>query len=443
MLVLYLLLSVVAIIILTVRMKVHPFIALFLVAILYGLVAGMPLTKIISSVNDGFGNTLGKIGLIIVFGIIIGAFLENSGGAYTIADRILRIIGRQRVVAAMGIIGYIVSIPVFADSGFLLLAPLNKSLSKKAGISLSGSAVALALGLTATHTLVPPTPGPIAAAGILGADLGIVMLLGLLISALALIAGLFFAKGFVAKTYIDPDPEMSEEEMKARVVDAPGAIRSTLPIIVPIGLIVLKSVLHLMTSHPNEGIAGILSFVGEPVVALFIGMVLSLTLPKEFEFEMLSTKGWVGKSLVGAATIILITGAGGIFGQVLQNSGIADVLSKSLGSVNLSLWLPFLLAAAIKTAQGSSTVALISTASIMLPLMVPLGFVSEIDKAMVVIAVGAGSMVVSHANDSFFWVVTQLSGMDVKAGYRLFTTGTLILGISAATFLFIASLVVR
>jgi len=158
---------------------------------------------------------------------------------------------------------------------------------------------------------------------------------------------------------------------------------------------------------------------------------------------MLSTNGWVGKSLVGAATIILITGAGGIFGKVLQNSGIANVLSSSLGAVNLSLWLPFLLAAAIKTAQGSSTVSLISTASIMLPLMGPLGFVSEIDKAMVVTAIGCGSMVFSHANDSFFWVVTQLSGMDVKAGYRLFSTGTLILGTSAALFLFIGFLLVR
>ena len=189
MVVIYLLLSVILIILLTARLKIHPFIALFLVAIFYGLFAGMPLNEIVNSINQGFGDTLGKIGLLIALGVIIGSFLENSGGAYSMAEKVLKIIGKKRVSAAMGIIGYIVSIPVFADSGFLLLSPLNKSLSKKAKISLAGSAVALGLGLTATHTLVPPTPGPIAASGILNADLGLVLLWGILISAFALVVG--------------------------------------------------------------------------------------------------------------------------------------------------------------------------------------------------------------------------------------------------------------
>jgi len=206
MLVLYLFISIVLIIVLSAKLKIHPFIVLFLVALLYGFFAGMPMNQIIVSVNQGFGDTLGKIGLIIVLGVIIGAFLENTGAAYTLADRVLRITGKNRVPAAMGIIGYIVSIPVFADSGFLLLSPLNKSLSKKAKISLTGSAVALGLGLTATHTLVPPTPGPIAAAGILNADLGLVILWGMLIAALALIFGLLFAVKYAAKTFIDLSP---------------------------------------------------------------------------------------------------------------------------------------------------------------------------------------------------------------------------------------------
>src|SRR3990172_8967208 len=189
MIIIYLILSVVFIILLTARLQVHPFIALLLVALMYGFLAGMPMNEIIISINDGFGSTMGKIGLIIVLGVIIGAFLENSGGAYTLAEKVLRIIGKKRVPEAMGIIGYFVSIPVFADSGFLLLSPLNKSLSKKAGISLAGSAVALGLGLTSTHALVPPTPGPIAAAGILNADLGLVLILGLILAALALIVG--------------------------------------------------------------------------------------------------------------------------------------------------------------------------------------------------------------------------------------------------------------
>ncbi|MCI0698044.1 GntP family permease [candidate division KSB1 bacterium] len=349
----------------------------------------------------------------------------------------LRIIGKKRVPAAMGIIGYFVSIPVFADSGFILISPLNKSLSKKAGISLAGSVIALSLGLTATHTLVPPTPGPIAAAGILNADLALVLLLGLIFSALALIMGLVFAIKYAAKTYIDPNPEITEAAIEARLQEAPGGLKSVLPVLVPIVLIVLKSVLNAFKESVNGNLVKLISFIGEPVIALLIGMFLALALPKKLKSDMLSATGWVGQSLASAASIILITGAGGIFGKVLQNSGIADLLGEALADINLSLWLPFLLAAAIKTAQGSSTVSLITTASIMMPMMGSLGFVSEIEKALVVLAIGAGSSVFSHANDSFFWVVTQLSGMDVKTGYRLHGLGTFILGTSAAVFLFL------
>jgi gluconate:H+ symporter, GntP family len=177
-------------------------------------------------------------------------------------------------------------------------------------------------------------------------------------------------------------------------------------------------------------------FAGEPVIALLIGMILAFFLPKKFESGMLSTTGWVGKGITAAASILLITGAGGMFGRVLQNSGIADVLGSALSGVNLSIWLPFLLAAAIKTAQGSSTVALITAASIIMPMMGSLGFTTELEKAIVVLAIGSGSAVFSHANDSYFWVVTQLSGMDVKTGYRLFSLSTFILGTSAGLILF-------
>ena len=442
MIVIYLLLSVVLIILLTAKLKIHPFIALFLVALLYGLFAGMPLNEIVNSVNQGFGDTLGKIGLLIVLGVIIGAFLENSGGAYAIAEKVLKLIGKKRVTAAMGIVGYFVSIPVFADSGFLLLSPLNKSLSKKANISLAGSAVALALGLTATHTLVPPTPGPIAASGILNADLGLVLIIGIVISALALIVGILFAIKYASKTYINPNPDVTEAEIDAKLKEAPGAVKSSIPIIVPIFLIILKSVTTGLVGDVNGNLFKLISFIGEPVIALLIGMFLSFLLPKKLNSDMLSTTGWVGKSLRDAASIILITGAGGIFGKVLQNSGIASVIGDTLANINLSIWLPFLLAAAIKTAQGSSTVALITTASIMMPMMSTLGFVTELEKAIVVIAIGAGSAVFSHANDSFFWVVTQLSGIDVKTGYRIFSLGTFVIGTSAAIFLFIFYLII-
>jgi GntP family gluconate:H+ symporter len=442
MVVIYLIISVLIIIFLTARLKVHPFIALLLVALLYGFLAGMPFADIIKSVNEGFGNTLGGIGLIIILGVIIGAFLENTGGAYAIAEKVLKVIGKDKVPAAMGLIGWFVSIPVFADSGFLLLAPLNKSLSKKAKISLAGSAIALALGLTASHTLVPPTPGPIAASGILGADLGLVLSIGIPVSLVALTAAIIFATKYVARTYIDPNPQISEEELKERSKMSPGAFKSSLPVLVPILLIVLRSSVKTIDGL-NSSFVDLILFIGEPFIALLIGVFLALLLPKKLDKEMLSTSGWIGKSLSGAASIILITGAGGIFGKVLQNSGIADVLGETLIGLNLSIWLPFLIAAAIKTAQGSSTVALITTASIMAPLMGTLGFVDSLDKAMVVIAIGAGSIVVAHANDSLFWIVTQMSGMDTRMGYRMHTLGTFVMGTTAAVTLFIANLILN
>lgn len=440
MIVLFLFLSVVMIILLTAKFEVHPFIALFIVAIAYGFFTGMPLDMIIVSINDGFGDTLAKIGPIIIFGVIIGAFLEHTGGAYVLAEKILKIVGQKRVSAAMGMIGYFLSIPVFADSGFLLVASLNRTLSKKAGISLAGPAVALGLGLTATHTLVPPTPGPIAAAGILNADLGMVLLVGVPVSALATFVGIIYATKFAAKTYIEPQLTTPSENNKP-IEHAPGVVKSSIPILAPIILIVLKSVLSATAGDLDTPFYSTVNFLGEPVIALFIGCVLSLILPKKLSKNMLSAQGWVGSALKDAASIILITGAGGIFGKVLQNSGIASTLGAALADTNLSIWLPFLLAAAIKTAQGSSTVALITTASIIMPMMGSLGFDSELEKAMVVVAIGAGSAVVSHANDSFFWVVTQMSDMTVKTGYKLYTTGTFVLGFSAALFLYLGYLI--
>lgn len=434
--ILYLVIAVLAIILMTTKLKVHAFLALFIISIFYGIFAGMPYADIILSINEGFGATLGKIGLIIVLGVIIGAFLENTGGAFAIAEKVLNIIGRKRVPTAMGIIGYIVSIPVFADSGFMLLHPLNKSLSKKAKISIAGPAIALGLGLMASHTMVPPTPGPIAAAGILGADLGLVIAFGFPISIIALFVGIIFAKNYAAKTYIEPNVEDALEAEK-EIENPPSAFKSSIPILVPIALIVLKSVLNPIKTGLDNGFIAFINFVGEPVISLLIGIFLCLFLPKKLNYDMLSSSGWVGKAIKDAASIILITGAGGIFGKILQNSGIADILGQTLTDYNMGIFLPFVLAAALKTAQGSSTVALVTTASIIMPMMSSLGFDSEIQKALVVVAIGAGSAVVSHANDSFFWVVTQMSGMNVKTGYRLFSLGSGILGLTGAIAVFI------
>jgi gluconate:H+ symporter, GntP family len=438
MLIILLLACILFIVISTTKFKLHPFIALLLAAIGFGLFSGMPLPEIVQSVNGGFGNTIGYIGIVIVAGCIIGTFLEESGGAYIMAKIIMKLAGEKRVPLAMVILGYFVSIPVYADSGFVILSPLNKALSKRAKISLAGPAIALSLGLTITHCLVPPTPGPIAAAGILEADLGMVIMVGFVVSLFAVLAAWIFATKFASRIYIDPNPDESEEEIVEKIKKAPSALNSFIPIIVPLLLIVLKSVSDFPTHPFGTGfVKTLFGFIGEPVIALIIGVFFAFRLPQKFDRNMLSTTGWVGKALLSAAVIILITGAGGSFGMVLRNSEIASILSSSLSEINLSIWLPFIIAAALKSAQGSSTVAVITTASIMAPLMTILGFESPLERALVISAIGSGSMVVSQVNDSFFWVVTQMSNMNVKTGYKLHTLGTLVCGFTAMTVVWI------
>jgi GntP family gluconate:H+ symporter len=409
---------------------------------MYAILSGMPPSMILDSINKGFGSTLGQIGLVIVFGVIIGSFLEHSGAAYKLADAILGIIGRKRVYEALGLVGFIISIPVFADSGFIILSPLNKSITKKAGLSITGTASVLMLGLLISHVLVPPTPGPIAAAGILNADVGLVMLIGILIGLPTLMVAIIISKKILSSTYIDPIPDISDEEIKEKIDKAPGVLKSFLPIIIPIVLIVSRSLIdYKIESMENQGFfIQMVYFLGSPVIALALGVLISFTLPEKLDKKILSSSGWIGKALASAASILLITGAGGIFGRILQNSGIADTITGLLGDVHLGIWLPFLLCAAIKTAQGSSTVALITTASIMAPLLSSMGFDTELQKALVVAAIGAGAAVVSHVNDSGFWIMTQFSGLDVQAGYRTYTLGSLLVGTTAAILIFIVTL---
>lgn len=433
-------LAIVFIIISSTRWKLHPFLSLIVAAILFGLFAGMPLDVIITSINQGFGNTLGGVGLIIIMGVIIGAFLEHSGGALKLAETVLKITGEKRVPLGMSLIGYLVSIPVFADSGFMLLSPLNKALSKKAKLSLSVTAIALAAGLMASHAMVPPTPGPIAAAYELGADLGLVIVFGFSISLSSLLIVLTLIKPIASRIYIDPGPEQTQEVLLTKNKEAPSAFKSFLPIIVPIIFIVGKSI-NDYGEYLLEGILlEIINFIGTPVIALLIGVGLSFLLPKNFDRSLLSTDGWVGKALKDASIIIMITGAGGIFGMVLRNSGIAAEISDLLGDRRIGILLPFLISAAIKTAQGSSTVAMITTAALISPLITDLGLSTETALALSVVAIGAGSLVVSHANDSFFWVLTQMTGMSITQGYRLHSVTSGLLGVTAMTIIYILSI---
>jgi gluconate:H+ symporter, GntP family len=424
-----------------VKYDIHPFLALFVGAIIYGLMMRMPTELIVKSISDGFGGVMGSVGLLILLGVIMGTFLEKTGGAIVIADRILKWIGEKSVNLSMMLSGWILSIPVFGDSTIIMMNPIAKSLSAKSGISYAATIVALSLGAMASHALVPPTPGPIATAGILGADLGQVILWGVVVSLVTLIPLYFFVNKFVVK--IPLEAQLIADEKVLTKKELPTFFNSLLPVIVPLFLIILASIANYPTKPFGEsGLIKAIQFVGSPVIALLIGAILSFTLPKKFDRKLLSSTGWIGESILLAAPVILITGAGAVFGKMLQNSGVGDLVTSNMSDANWGIFLPFVIAFALKTAQGSTTVAMITTASIIAPILGPLGLDSETMKVFTALAIGAGSLCISHANDSGFWVVTQLSGMSIKQGNMSHSLGTLIAGVTAILMIFVLSLVV-
>lgn len=433
------LISLALILVAIVKFDIHPFLALFCGAIIYGLLSGMSGELILKSISDGFGGVLGSIGLLILLGVILGTFLEKTGGAIVIAEKILSWIGEKSVTKAMMACGYILSIPVFGDSTFIMMNPISKSLSIKGKVPYAATTVAVALGATASHSLVPPTPGPIATAGILEADLGMIIFWGLIISLITLIPSYIFIQKVVSK--IPLEAHFVGDEKKIEVKNYPSAFSSFLPIVLPLVLIILASIAKYPTLPFGEGtFYSIIQFVGSPVIALLLGVILSFSLPKKFDRKILSSTGWIGQAILIAAPVILITGAGGVFGKMLQNSGIGDLVSQSMSNSSWGIFLPFLIAFALKTAQGSSTVAMITTASIIAPLLGSLGLDSESMRVFAVLATGAGAMAISHANDSFFWAVTQLSGLSIKQGNQSHSIGTMIMSFTAITVIFIITL---
>jgi GntP family gluconate:H+ symporter len=434
--ILFLILAVLFIVVSTTRFSLHPFLALLLAALGYGTACtampGSSLTmgQVVAAINAGFGETVGYIGLVILAGSVIGTFLEKSGGASSLAEGTLRVVGRRNVPAAMSAIGYLISIPVFCDSAFVILSPLARALSRNAGIRLASSAMALSLGLYLTHTMVPPTPGPAAAAAILKADLGRVILLGLMVSAVGLVAAWLFAVTVGARIELpaDADPPDEAPNDDCPAAPRPSALMAMLPILLPIGLIILRSVGQLESRPLGTGQwLTVLDAIGQPLVALVFGIFLCLLLPRRWDAEIVSTTGWIGEAVLAAAMIIVVTGCGGAFGKVLEASGIAQAISNLFGSSNLSIWLPILMAAALKTAQGSSTVAMITTAGVVAPLLPAMGLDTANGRALVAIAIGAGSIAVSHVNDSFFWIVVQMTGLNVRQGCQLQTLGSLVI----------------
>jgi GntP family gluconate:H+ symporter len=421
--------SVLFIIFATAKMKMHPFLVLLLASYGVGFMSGMPASEIVKVITSGFGDIMGYIGIVIILGTIIGVILEKSGAAIKLAEVVVKVLGRKNPSLAMGVIGYIVSIPVFCDSAFVILSSLKRSLIQKTGKSAVAMSIALSSGLYATHTLVPPTPGPIAAAGNLGItdQLGMVILCGLFVAAIAMLTGYWWAVYSGRKYQSGEDNPLEMELDKEKYQRLPTAFLSMLPIFLPILLIALRSVILMSPLGKDNFFYELINFAGDPVNALFLGLFSSFFLIKEKSSKEIT--GWVGEGIQSAASILIITGAGGAFGAMLKATHIGDTLGELLSGYQLGIFLPFIIAAALKTAQGSSTVSLVTTSALVAPLLAGLGLDSATGKVLTVMAIGAGAMTVSHANDSFFWVVTQFSKMDVATGYKTHTLATLFQGI--------------
>lgn len=425
--VIFLLLTVGFVVFATTRLKLHPFFALLIGACGYGLAAGLSPERTLEVVTGGLGKTVASIGIVIASGCVIGAVLERTGAALAMANAVLRLVGRGRTILALGVTGGIVSVPVFCDSGFVILAPLARSLALRAKQSMAAMATALSMGLYVTHCLVPPTPGPVAAAGELHADMGRVIALGLVVAAVVIGVCWGYAVWLGRRCYIEPPVARAAPEGEAGGPEA-SAYLAFGPISLPVALIALRS---FMGETQGSGLAAV-AWLGNPNIALLLGALFALVLGRRHGLDELGE--WTSDALRTAGSIVLITGAGGALGAVLRVTPLADHIGAMLQAFDLgrgNIVLPFLVAAALKTAQGSSTVALVTAASLVSPLLPVLGLVTPTELALTVLSIGAGSMTVSHVNDSYFWVVTQLSGLTVAQGYRIVTAASAVAGLTA------------
>ena len=428
------------------KFKVHPFLSIMAVSLLLALVAGIPLTKIADVIGAGFSGTFSSIGIVIILGALIGTILEQTGAAFKLADLVIKVVGKKNPELAMELMGWVVSIPVFCDSGFVILDPIRKALVKRTGTSSVAMTVALSAGLYVSHVFIPPTPGPIAAANTLGIgdSLLLVMGLGLLCSIFPLAAGLVYAK-FIGKKEKSAD-ELADseevvktyEELVAEYGKLPNGFNALAPIIVPIILMALGSISSMAgwTGFVSE----LCTFLGKPVIALAVGTVFGIiqlaTAKKMGQFYTITND-----TLKTVGPILFVTAAGGVLGKVISSTDLVTFITENssiLGSVGI--FFPFILAAILKSAQGSSTVAITTTAGILAPLMGAMELNTPVLGALTVMAIGAGAMTVSHANDSYFWVVTNFGKMTPDQGYKTQTLLTLVLGVSAMIGIFVLSL---
>ena len=452
------------------KWHLHPFIAILLTALIFGIVSGIPLPQMTTLIGSGFSKIFAGIGLVIIFGTLMGTILEQSGAALKIADCIIKLLGKRHPVLSMAIMGWVVSIPVFCDSGFVVLNPIREALVKKTQSSPVAMTVALSGGLYLSHVFIPPTPGPLAAAETLGlsGNLLLVMGMGLLCSIFPMFLLILFSNYIGRRISCSADASTntasSSSTTSACTTDAstgtpsasstdadriaakynsiieksgklPSAALSFAPIIVPIILMSLASILQ--GAEMQQQLKDVVLFLSNPTIALAIGLLFATFLLKRGSgFEEM-----VENSLKRSGPILFITAAGSVLGNIVAGSPLVGFITDNAQVLNgLGLLFPFLVAAMLKSSMGSSSVAIITAAGIVAPFAKAMGLASPIGLTLICMAVGAGSMTVSHSNDSYFWVVTKFGRMDIKSGYKTQTLATLILGLGALAELYIISL---
>lgn len=431
-----LLAGIAVIVLLTTRFKIHAFFALVLACLVVGLGVGMPFGEVLATGKAGFGNIIGSLGLIIVFGTTLGILLEHTGATLVLANTIFRATGKHCAAQAMNLTGYVVGLPIFCDSGYIVLSGLNRSLARQTATPMALMATSLAAGLYAVHCLIPPHPGAAAATGTLGADFGHVILYGMLVAIPTAFCGLQWAR-YAIRWLPRSERQVAQQDAHAGPQRLPVVWLAVLPVVVPILLIGIRS---FTTAEGASVVVHIIQAVGTPEAALGIGVLLALLGNRRWKNEDLQ---YLLRSAVEkAGDILLIIGAGGAFGALIAQTNIAQHLAGNSLVNGMGIFFPFLLAAVLKTAQGSSSVAIITAATMVLPMLPSLGLDHAMGRVFAVLAMGAGSMMVSHANDSYFWVISRFSGVGMSAMLRVYTVATAIMGLVAVGMVYLLSLFV-
>jgi len=414
---------------LVVTLRVPAFLALLITSLLVGLSSGLEPQQVIDSIKNGMGGTLGFVAIVVGLGAILGQILESSGGIQRIADSLIQSFGSGKIQWSLGVTGFIVAIPVFFDVAFIILAPLLYGLANRSGRSLLYYAIPLLAGLAITHSFIPPTPGPIAVAELVKADLGWVILFGALAGIPAMIiAGPWFGQ-FIANRLFVPVPEALRDQSTAADVSAPSFAWMSSIILLPLVLIMLATTAPFVLVAESP-LLTVVSFLGHPFVALTIATILALIIArKKCDLSREALLNIANKGLEPAGVVILITGAGGAFKQVLIDSGVGQMLASVFIEAQFSVFiLGFLIAAITRVAQGSATVAMITGAGLMAPIL-ELQPMSAPSLGLLVIAISSGATILSHVNDSGFWLVSRYLGLSEKDTLKTWTVMTTLISL--------------